>query len=210
MMNIVGEYNITQDNRTVVNGKNIITSLGESFFLNRWINNEYNPITSIQFGKGTSRPTKNDTSMGVLSTSKSVKTTVDLKTKKIILSVEMPAGEIVGTSEIGVSNDTVLISHDVYETITAEMLSGDFSSTVKVEYSFSIVTGHARSNWLPSQQGEDIWYVYEPNTVIGVDGYSNRASISDLESGCWHYDSGSKNLYICAANAPDVVIVQTR
>lgn len=199
-ISINGEYTIKTDKQVLVHQENLITSMGESFFLNRWINNELPVITSIVLGKGTSRPLKSDTELGIPIISKICNKTVDLKNKKIVLSCDCNASEIIGTSEIGVTNGEVLISHDIYESITSEILENDNTSTVHIEYSFNITTATTRSNWTLSQTGENIYYIYEPNTVIGVSentvGYVRKNNIESLSNGSFYYDSGSKNLYI--------------
>ena len=48
-MNIKGSYVIRAGNK-IIRGNNIITLLGESFFMNRAINNEFDPLKYIVFG----------------------------------------------------------------------------------------------------------------------------------------------------------------
>ena len=43
---------------------NLITLLGESFLMNRLINDRLQPIQYIALGKGTARPQKKDTRLG--------------------------------------------------------------------------------------------------------------------------------------------------
>ena len=47
-MNIKGSYTIQAGNK-IIRGNNIITLLGESFFMNRAINNEFNPQVTVVF-----------------------------------------------------------------------------------------------------------------------------------------------------------------
>ncbi|WP_042693414.1 hypothetical protein [Methanobrevibacter oralis] len=65
MINIKGTYNISfkfqnmfLNEEFIVSGENIITLLGESFFLNRAINEYFSPIQYIVIGDGINKPKK--------------------------------------------------------------------------------------------------------------------------------------------------------
>ena len=60
---ITGEYTITAGEKTYAS-KNIITLLGESFFLNRMLNNKLNPIEYIVFGNSRNTPERDDMGLG--------------------------------------------------------------------------------------------------------------------------------------------------
>lgn len=221
MINIKGEYTFTQGDRTLLHGENLITLIGESFFMNRWINDEFTPITKILLGKGTARPRKTDTQLSKLSISKDVKPTVDLTNKRLTLTVDLTATEVLNTTEIGVSNGEILISHDIYEKISEEMLQDDTTSMIHLTYNFNLTTGGLRSNWVPTKDDNSIYYIYEPATVTGVvevssgNGYVRRASIDELKDneGTYYYSTGSKNLYINPLTSDvndDEIIVQTK
>lgn len=229
MIAVKGSYDIKIPIRTmflntelIVHGENLITLLGESFFMNRWVNDEFDPICYIKLGKGTSRPVKTDEELGKLTVNKNCSYEVNLTDKKIVLYCDCSASEIVDTCEIGVGNDEILISHDIFEPITTEILLDDTTSLIHIEYAFNLLTGGLRSNWTPSKEGNNIYYIYEPSKVVGVvennsnSGYSRKNSIEELknETGVYYFDNNSNNLYIVTTNAKDPntceIIVQTK
>ncbi|MDO5849324.1 MAG: hypothetical protein Q4P18_07300 [Methanobrevibacter sp.] len=216
MIAIKGEYEITQNGKSIIRSTNLITQIGESFFLNRWVNDEFDSINRIMLGKGTTRPLKSDSALGNLTTIKQSKYSIDLKNKKIILSCDCKPSEILGTSEIGVGNGEILVSHDIYETITEELLENDTSSNVHIDYAFNLVTGSLRSNWILSNNGESTYYVYEPNEIIGVvvngKSFEAKNSLGELVFGSFFYDRNSKNLYIKLNLDPNgqEIIIQSR
>ena len=211
--------------RIEIHKSNIITLLGESFLMNRLINDKLQPIQYIALGKGTARPQKKDTRLGKQSIKKTCNTTVDLDNKQLILSCDFEAKEIKDTTEIGVlTNDDILITHDLYETITSEIL-GDSTSSIHLEYNLIFTTGGVRSQWKTSNISNKVLYTYEPNKVINVieyntgSGYTRVDELEDLQtkSGAYYYDISSKNLYIRTTrdntlnNISDMeIIVQTK
>lgn len=221
MISIKGEYMFTQDDKILLHGYNLITLIGESFFMNRWINNEFEPITKILLGKGTGRPRKTDTKLGKLSITKDAKPSVDLVNKRLSLTVDLTASEVLNTTEIGVSNGDVLISRDIYEQISEDMLQKDSTSTIHLTYNFNLTTGGLRSNWVQTKADNSIYYIYEPATVIGVveatsgNGYTRKNSTDELKGvpGTYYYSTSSKNLYINPLTSDvndDEIIVQTK
>ena len=221
MISIKGEYTFHQGKRVLLHGENLITLIGESFFMNRWINDEFTPITKILLGKGTARPRKTDTKLSKLSITKDVKPTVDLTNKRLTLTVDFTASEVLNTTEIGVSNGDILISHDIYDKISEEMLQDDTTSMIHLTYNFNLTTGGLRSNWVQTKEDPDLYYVYEPATVTGVvevssgNGYIQRASIDEIKdnAGSYYYSVSSKNLYINPLTSDvndNEIIVQTK
>ena len=222
MINITGEYTFKQDDKVILKGHNLITLIGESFFMNRWINDEFSPITKILLGKGTARPRKTDTKLSKLSITKDVKTTADLVNRRLTLTADFTASEVLNTTEIGVSNGDILISHDIYEQISEDMLQNDTTSTVHLTYNFNLTTGGLRSSWKPTKDDTSIYYVYEPANVVGVieassnKAYSRKGSVEELTGvdGSYYYSVSSKNLYINPFKEEitddDEIIVQTR
>lgn len=220
IIDIQGHYKFHTEDRVIFEKDNLITLLGESFLMNRWINNEFTPIEYIVLGKGTGRPRKTDTQLGKQTIRKGCKTSVDLKNKQLQLTTDFNASEILNTTEIGVSNGNTLISHDIYEKITESMLQEDTTSTIHLTYTFNLVTGGYRGEWKTSTSNPNVYYIYEPSTVIGVmgantgDGYSRKNSIDELAPGCYYYNVTSKNLYIYPANnvkpGNEEIIVQTK
>jgi len=204
---------------------NLITLLGESFLMNRLINDRLQPIQYIALGKGTARPQKKDTRLGKQTIKKTCNTEVDLTNKQLILSCDFEAKEILDTTEIGViTNDDILITHDLYETITSTIL-GNSTSSIHLEYNIIFTTGGIRSQWKTSTTQNNILYTYEPNKVVNVieyntnSGYVKVNSLNDLKTtkGAYYYDIASKNLYIRTTknntlnNISDMeIIVQTK
>lgn len=204
---------------------NLITLLGESFLMNRLINDRLQPIQYIALGKGTARPQKKDTRLGKQTIKKTCNTEVDLTNKQLILSCDFEAKEILDTTEIGViTNDDILITHDLYETITSTIL-GNSTSSIHLEYNIIFTTGGIRSQWKKSTTQNNILYTYEPNKVVNVieyntnSGYVKVNSLNDLKTtkGAYYYDIASKNLYIRTTknntlnNISDMeIIVQTK
>ena len=203
-INVTGIYKITYKNKPIINGKNLITLRGEAYFLNRLLNDEMEPIQYLVLGKGTGRPLKGDNDLFKPKLRKEFKSKIDLYNKSIILTCDIPAHEIIGMSEIGVSNKEILISHDTFTPITDELLQEDLSSTVQVEYTFNLSTGGARKEWKQSTIGNNIWYVYEPNNVVGVlenttnSGYARKESVEDLidNPNTYYYNNKLHYVYI--------------
>ena len=204
---------------------NLITSLGESFLMNRLINDKLQPIAYIALGKGTARPQKKDTRLSKQTIRKPCTPRVDLPNKTLILSCDFEAQEIKNTSEIGViTQEDILITHDLYQTITSTIL-GNSNSNVYLEYSIIFTTGAIRSQWKSSTISNKILYTYEPNKVINVienntqSGYVRVDTLNDLRNstGAYYYDTTSKNLYIRTTRNNTVnnistmeIIVQTK
>ena len=187
-----------------VTNSNLITLLGESFLMNRLINDRLQPISYIALGKGTARPQKKDRRLGKQTIRKPCSSNVDLKNKILTLSCDFEAREIKDTTEIGViTNDDLLITHDVYETITSEIL-GDSTSSIHLDYNLLFTTGGIRTGWKTSTLRADVLYTYEPNHVVSVlenntgSGYKRVDSLNQLASvnGAYYYDIQSRNLYI--------------
>ena len=201
-MIITGHYTIKAGNH-IIHGDNIITLLGESFFLNRAINNEFNPIKYIVLGNSSIQAKKGDISLGNETVRKRCVSEADLNTKQIVLSCSLTAAEILGTSESGVANDEILISHDIYETITTEDITNSVDS-IEITYTFDLSTASQRTNWEVQSQTYNIYYTVEENNVVGVSeddtssGYKAVSSISELRTntGAYFYNTATKTLFI--------------
>ncbi|WP_299523224.1 hypothetical protein [uncultured Methanobrevibacter sp.] len=215
-MNIKGKYTFNIQvqnmfiNKTIrIRGENIITMLGESFFLNRWVNGEFKPISYICLGQGMNKPQRKDQELGKEIIRKKCNNRVDLKNKTLILSAEFEANEINKTTEIGVSNGDILISHDTYNELTIP----NGISNITVDYQFVLETGAIRNDWKQSTIHKGLYYIYEPNEVIGVteqdneSGYVKKQNINDLTTdNTYYYDPAKKYLYIRPGNADGPII----
>ena len=187
----------------------MITLLGESFFLNRVINNEFTPIEYLVFGNSSIAAMKSDISLGNETVRKKCVCEVNLETKQIILSCSCSAKEILGTTEIGVANDDILISHDVYEAINDSFIT-DVIDSVEITYTFDLSTAATRSEWKYYTSGDsgntkrNIYYTTEENTVVGVteentmSGYRAVKSLDTLKSttGAYFHDVNTNTLFI--------------
>ena len=217
-LNIKGHYCFKQNGNVLFESDNIITLLGESFFLNRTINNQFEPIQYIVLGTASTRPKKSDIGLGNMTVKKRVSTSADLTNKKIILKASFEASEVINTCEIGVSNGDVLISHDIYEKISNDFLS-DSIGAVDVEYTFSLTTAASRKDFAKSDNFNNVYWIAEPSIVVGVtetntqSGYKNVLSLEDveLEPGSYFYSTNTKNLYVHTTrnsnpNTEDIII----
>lgn len=227
MINVKGEYcfkihlqSMFLNEVLEIQNTNIITIRGEAFFMNRWLNEEFKPISFICLGKGTANPRKSDEKLAMQTIQKSCKTTVDLTNKQVICSADFTASEIRDTTEIGVKTGCdKLISHDSYEKIISSILD-NITSTVHLDYYFKVGTGSVRGNWKVSNASQNIYRIYEPNTVIGVienntnSGYVRKNSVNALTAGSYYYNKNTKDLYIKNSSNSDPnndeIIVQTK
>ncbi|MCR5026986.1 MAG: hypothetical protein K6A34_06065 [Methanobrevibacter sp.] len=227
MINVKGQYrfqihlqSMFMDETIEIENTNLITLRGEAFFMNRWLNEEFEPIKYICLGKGTANPRKSDEKLAMQTIQKACKTVVDLTNKQIVLSADFTATEIRDTTEIGVKTGCDrLISHDSYEKIIASLLD-NVTSTVHLDYYFKLGTGSVRGNWKVSNASQNIYRIYEPNTVIGVienntnSGYVRKDSVNALTAGSYYYNKNTKDLYIKNTSNSDPnndeIIVQTK
>lgn len=180
---------------------NLVTFFGESFFMNRCINDEFKPIQFIALGNTSNVPQKEDVKLGNETSRRKCVCLADLVNKQIQLTASFKAQEVIGTSEIGVFSEQILISHDRFSKIDDSFigLAGD----VKIEYIFQFSTGGLRGDWKSAAKNY-VFYVYEPNEVVGVleknsnSWYSQVNNLNDLDGlkGAYYIDSNSNNLYI--------------
>ena len=226
-LDIKGEYTIRIPIRGMflnttleIHNTNLITFYGESFFLNRMVNDTFQPIEYICLGNASLKPTKKDLTLGNETIRKKCARSVTLdKKKQIILTTTFDIKEVYGTSEIGVANDTILISHDVYTPINDEFLSTN-TGEIEIVYTFTIRTGSYKYGWTLSNL-TDVYYAVEPNTVVSVfeadgTGYSkvnNKTTLANMDTPAFYYDIRNKNIYIKTSdgNHPDYkeIIIQT-
>lgn len=211
-MILTGSYKISQNNKILCENHNIITLLGESFFLHRAIDGEFNPMKYIVLGDSSIIATKNDLNLGNETVRKLCSRKIDLDKKQIVLNCKCTVREIENTSEIGVANDEILISHDIYE--LDETLLNPSLGDVDISYIFQLSTLTDRRGWkyassLDSIENNEtvknnIYYIYEEDNVINVleknskSGYHCMASKEALKDTCgaYYYDIETKTLYI--------------
>lgn len=211
MIHLNGNYNIQipfttmfQNKVLTIHHKNIITTLGESFFLHRAIDDELNPIQYIVLGKSNNRARKNDMELGKETIRKKCIKRVELDKQRIRLTASFTAKELIGTKEIGVHNGDILITHDIYDDLPEEVVSIT-TSEITVDYYIELATGAIRNtDWTLSIGKLYTYYLVEPNPVVGIienntrNGYSRVNSIEAVENtkNSYYYDDTTKNLYV--------------
>ena len=189
MMNIKGHYTIKCGEK-VICGNNLITLLGEVL------------------GTSSIKATKSDVNLGNETVRKKCVSEVNLNAKQIILYCSCTASEILGISEIGVANNEILISHDVFEAINEEFITDNIDS-VEINYTFDLQSASQRTGWQYYTEGDDeevnnIYYIVEETTVTGVtekdsnSGYRSVNSIDSLKlyTGAYYYDDITDTLFI--------------
>lgn len=202
-INIKGHYIFKQGDNIILEGDNLITFHGESFLLNRCINDDFSPMKYIVLGNGNSIPLKTDTQLGNELIRKNASRQADLDDVSVVLSKSFTTAEIVGISEIGVANDKILISHDVFNEIDMSMLN-NLIGTVEVEYSFKFSTATIRNGWTKLKNTLHTYYIYEPSNVLRLyeqntgHGYTKvtNKSLVDNKECSYYYDTITKNLYV--------------
>ena len=221
MINIKGTYLFKQKDNIILRGENLITFLGECFFLNRCINDSYDPIQYIVIGNAESIPLRTDSKLGNETSRKTCVKEADLINKCVKLTASFSASDIVGTTEIGVANDKILISHDIFEKIDNKLLT-NLLGTVEVEYTFQFSTSTIKTGWIPvGGNYPHVYYLYEPNQVIGVTennttGYRKLNSKEDVEShtASYYYDVTTQNIYIHTLDNgnpnDEVILIETK
>lgn len=116
--------------KITITNHNLITELGENYFIERWINNNYGLINKIVVGTGTTSVTKKDIKLGNQTQEFDI-TTYNINSS-LRLHTEQEGSLINGISEIGVmTDDNRLISHDVFQQITIPT-----NCQVKLTYEF--------------------------------------------------------------------------
>lgn len=206
MINIKGTYVFKQGNNIIFEGENLITFFGESFFLNRCINDAYNPIQYLALGNAESIPLRSDTKLGNETVRKTCTKDSDLYEKQVLLKASFTSTEVVGATEIGVyasnqQDNIILISHDTFDKIKSELLI-NLTGTVEVEYTFQFTTSTVKTGWQELANYPNVYYAYEPSTIIGVaedkNGYVNVANKEKLltQKAGYYYDNTTQNIYI--------------
>ena len=218
-LNIHGEYCFKIPITTMflntsieIKGTNLITSLGESFFLQRCIDDTLNPIEYIVIGNGVNAPTKKDQSLGNETRRENTVKEVDTDNKRLILTSSFTTNDLIGITEIGVMNtssddrEEILISHDTFyeDTLSEDFLSGVVGQ-VQVQYIFQFSTSQIKSGWQKVDGTNNVYYAYEPNKVKSVMDNTNSyglSKVNNVESvertvNSYYYDANvTNNIYI--------------
>lgn len=230
-MSVKGEYyfkipimSMFLNTHLIIKGSNLITTLGESFFLRRCIDNDLNPIEYIVVGNGVNIPTKKDLTLGNETRRETVVKNVDLINKRLVLTCRIPVQELIGITEIGVVNTTsdakeeILISHDVFkETVLSEDFLYGVIGEVQVDYVFQFTTSQIKSGWEKAVKSnnvfyDNVYYVYEPNEIMfvidntngnGIRKVSSVQSVENTKDSYFHDVTSTNNIYIHLTHRDD-------
>ena len=216
--NIIGEYSFKIRITTMflnttlkITNKNLITLKGESFFLNRCINDLFNPIQSICIGNGINAPQKFDEKLGNETKRKSCSQEVLLDENKLKLTTNFLTEDLLGATEIGVLTTTlegkeILISHDVFNTtLLNEALMYGATGSIELEYSFYFSSSQLKTGWRKYKRDNNVYWVFEPNEVrsvfddttnYGLRKLNNIIEVQDIKNSYFHDKNGTKNIYI--------------
>lgn len=192
------------DRKLIIKGKNLITFLGESFFLTRAFDNEFPPIKYIVLGRSNITPDKQDLDLGNETLRLVPKKKVDLQSKKLMLEANIEAKSIEGICEIGAHNGEVLISHDVFPIIDTNVLN--LASNVNMRYTFTLSTGYKSDEWESSTKKQYVYYTTVKDFVTSVSeqdtnsGYRKVESLDKMMEATYYYQNASKTLYIQCSN----------
>ena len=198
-------------NETIkIGGHNLITFYGESFFMNRAINDEFNHIEYICIGSGVNPPQKMEFELGYETARNTCVKKVECGSCRIILNTSFTGKEIMGTTEIGVlaskyDGGEVLISHDVFtETILNEDFLYGIIGNVEIEYIFQFTSSNLKTNWHKHSKYRNVYYAYEVDDVLSVkdnvSGSGYKKGVDEVyvsnNVGSYCYDKTTNNLYI--------------
>lgn len=197
----------------------MITTLGRSLLMNRSVNDIMKPVRYMALGKGTNNPSRQDLKLGKETVRKAVDYNIDIDNNMIVFKATFTAAEVLNTTEIGLFNEEdILVSRDVYQTITDEILE-DTTSSINMEYNVHFDTGAVHSKWQTSTLASDILYKYETNPVIGVrelntnTGYIRANSLQEMQGMAkarYFYDVTTKNLYIKTSNLDTLSTIDSK
>lgn len=230
--NIIGEYcfkipltTMFLNETILIKKKNLITVTGELFFLNRCINTEFKPMEYIAIGTGITPPSKTDYQLGNETKRNTATKIVDEDNKQLVLKTSFTANELIGATEIGVANDDILISHDVFEEneIKESFVNG-VVGVVEVEYYFQFSSSHIRTGWIQhsSEAYSNIYYIYEQDNIISITDKNNNGyrkvttldSVKDIKGSYFHDVVHTNNLYVHTINddnpSNEDLIIQTK
>lgn len=197
----------------------IITTLGRSLIMNRVVNDRMKPVTYIALGKGTNNPSRQDLKMGKETVRKLADYTVDIENNVLIFKAGFTAKEVLNTTEISLfTEEDILVSRDVYETVTDDILE-DTTSTIDMEYRIHFDTAGVHKQWYTSSIEDTILYRFENNPVIGVrelntdTGYIRANSLQEMQGQAkarYYYDITTRNLYIKTSSLDTINTVSSK
>ena len=195
----------------------MITTLGRSLLMNRAVNDRMKPITYMALGKGTNNPSRQDLHLGKETVRKLADYTVDIENNVLIFKAGFIAKEVLNTTEIGLfTEEDILVSRDVYETVTDDILE-DTTSTINMEYRIHFDTAGVHKKWYTSSIEDTILYRYENNPVIGVrelntdTGYIRARSLEEGQAKArYYYDISTRNLYIKTSDLDTINTVDSK
>lgn len=216
--NIIGVYRYKINIPTMfhnyemyIKNHNLITYIGEDYFIERWINNDYGLINKILLGKQGITPSKSKKTID--NATEITDITLSNRKTSLLITTEVKGTDVNDVNEIGVmTTDERLISHDVHSRIVVPE-----SSTINIDYQYILTNGAYENNWERYSPDKDIYKVNvleEVSYVIEEDtnkGYTKVESIEDLTNGtyCQIIDGDIIILYIITSDNTNPLINHT-
>lgn len=208
--NITGKYKIYVDGKLKLDKTNLITSIGEQYFLQRWITNTDDILNIIGVGtEGNIAPKKSDSiDNGFSPTTKTtVNKNVDYANRQIVLTGNFTSDNTNNINEIGVlTSANRLISHDCFEKITIPS-----NSTLSITYIFTLSLGLIKTEWTKLSGYTNVYKANETQTVKAVEetdtqsGYILYSNLTDVDKtrNSFYYANGKLYVHTSDDNAPN-------
>ena len=203
-LEVHGEYTFKDENgKILLHKSNLITNIGEEYFLERWITNTSDILNVVSVGKGSNPPNKNDTDLQLTFARTTPNKSIDYVNNQIILEASFKASSINKTTEIGVFTNGKtprLLSRDVHEPISIPA-----DSNITIEYTFTIGNSMIKTEWAKYKtEYANVYTTTEPNEVLGVEekdtgsGYVKVHGLDNvnLNDASYYWSSTNKALYI--------------
>ena len=158
--NIIGIYSYKITIPTMFNtyeahikNHNLITYIGEDYFIERWINNKYGVINRILLGKNGIKPSKNKKT--ITDAEEITNITTSNRRTSLLISAEVNGNQVNEVNEIGVmTSDERLISHDVHTPITVPE-----TSIINIDYQYILTNGAYENGWIKYSPTQNIYYI---------------------------------------------------
>lgn len=172
----------------------MITDKGIAYFLNRLISNQTNVINGVVLGTGLKIPSGRDTRLTNPTLIKTCTPRIDLKNRRLILSVRLTAKELEGITEIGATSNGELLTHDL---VTGPI--DPVVNDINLEYIIELENAYIQEVW---KKHEQLYEIRQPDFVKGVteestnSGYKRVNNTEEVSTGTYYYDESKEMLYI--------------
>lgn len=204
--NILGVYSFNINISTMFNeykmkvtNHNLITNVGERYFLERWVSNNSDVINRIGLVQEDTVALKTDTELPDNTNLKEIDS-YHIEPSKLILKLELVGSELDGVNGIGVlTKDNKLISHD-----TSFSINVPPNSIVNVDYQYILTDGAYINEWILYDSDENIYkyesnlpvkYIVEEDTNIGYSLSENKTNLTE-NSYCVEEENNKYIIYI--------------